>query len=66
MWKDEPYDNKSDIWSLGCVLYEMAALKPPFQANDMQSLYKKMLKGVYPPIPEHFSPELSMLIDGML
>ena len=66
VWKDEPYDNKSDVWSLGCVIYEMAALKPPFQANDMQSLYKKMIKGVYPPIPEHFSPELQSLISNML
>ena len=55
VWKDQPYDGKSDIWSMGCLLYEMCALVPPFRADDMQGLYKKVVKGKYPRIPDHFS-----------
>ena len=59
VWRDQPYDSKSDIWSLGCVLYESVTLKPPFRADDMAGLYKKVLRGAYPKIPQHFSAELN-------
>ncbi|KAL4454195.1 hypothetical protein ABPG74_012152 [Tetrahymena malaccensis] len=66
VWKDKPYNNKSDIWSLGCVIYEMCALKPPFKGKDMEDLFKKVQRGVYDPIPTHFSKELNLFIAQLL
>lgn len=56
----------SDIWSAGCVLYELLALRPPFQASDMQALFKKILKGSYEKIPRHYSQDLSLILKQML
>jgi NIMA (never in mitosis gene a)-related kinase len=66
VWKDKPYDLKSDIWSVGCVLYELTTLNPPFRANDMQGLYKKIIQGVYPPIASQYSSDLSQMIKSLL
>lgn len=62
VWRDQPYDMKSDIWSLGCVLYESITLKPPFRADDMAGLYKEVLKGSYTEIPDCFSQDLSNVV----
>jgi NIMA (never in mitosis gene a)-related kinase 1/4/5 len=45
VWADRPYDYKSDIWSVGCVLYELCTLKPPFRGNNLEQLYKNVTKG---------------------
>lgn len=66
VWKDQPYNSSSDIWSLGCVIYEMAALAPPFTASDMQGLYKKIIRGIYPDISTQYSSDLSNIIKSLL
>jgi NIMA (never in mitosis gene a)-related kinase 1/4/5 len=66
VWKEKPYNSKSDVWSLGCVLFEMCALKPPFRSEDMEGLYRKVTKGKVPGIPSCFSKQLYSLITQML
>ena len=66
IWKDLPYDNKSDIWSLGCVLYEMITLHTPFRAKNMDALYKKVLGGDIGKLPEQFSDDLNQIVQLLL
>ena len=66
VWMQKPYGKKSDIWSLGCVLYEMIALKCPFREDNMVKLYNKVLVGEYKKIPNNFSNDLSWIIEHMI
>ncbi|WVQ73033.1 hypothetical protein IAR50_002596 [Cryptococcus sp. DSM 104548] len=61
------YDTKSDIWSLGCLVYEMCALNSPFSnAQTQQELITMVKSGKIPPLPPHYSPALRSVIKAML
>lgn len=62
VWKGNVYDKKCDIWSLGCVLYELASLKPPFQGTGMKDLFNRISKGEFERIPKTYSNELFDII----
>ena len=66
IWNDMPYDYKCDIWSVGCIIYEMASLHVPFRGVSMQNLYKNVLRGIYQQIPSRYSDELKQIIKTIL
>lgn len=66
VWKGMSYDKKCDIWSMGCVIYELCALVPPFRSNTMVGLYNKIIKGQYDRIPFHYSNALANFISSCL
>ncbi|GFR44592.1 hypothetical protein Agub_g5870 [Astrephomene gubernaculifera] len=64
---NQPYTYKSDIWSLGCVLYELCTLKHAFAADSLLSLVYQIVRGNFPPIPtDQFTPGLSDLVNRLL
>ncbi|KAH0616095.1 hypothetical protein JD844_026939 [Phrynosoma platyrhinos] len=63
--ENKPYNNKSDIWALGCVLYEMCTLKHAFEAGNMKNLVLKIISGSFPPVSVHYSHELRSLISQL-
>ena len=62
IWLDRPYDFKSDVWSLGCILYELCQLKPPFRGTSLKNLCYNIQRGIYEPIMSFYSDELKKLI----
>ena len=64
--RNEPYSFKSDIWALGCVLYELCTLRKPFDANDPQSLRVKVLNQEPEPISGDYSDQLKGMVKLLL
>ncbi|XP_010210221.1 PREDICTED: serine/threonine-protein kinase Nek4 [Tinamus guttatus] len=66
LFSNKPYNYKSDVWALGCCVYEMATLKHAFNAKDMNSLVYRIIEGKLPPMPKDYSPQLVEIIRTML
>ena len=64
--QSKPYNSKTDIWSMGVMLYELCCLRPPFDAPSIHLLSMKIIRGAYNPIPATFSPEIRLLVKQML
>ena len=66
VWNDEPYSYKSDLWSIGCVIYEICALHPPFHGKDLDELYANVCKGKIERISQVYSEDLWKMIKMLI
>lgn len=60
------YGSKTDMWALGCVLYEMAILQRPFDGPTLHDLLMKVCRVDYEPLPKDFPPDIRLLVTTLL
>ena len=66
VWMSKPYSYKSDLWSIGCIIYELCELKPPFTGRDMDELFINVCKGKIERINKVYSDDLWNMINMLL
>ncbi|KAK8215969.1 calcium/calmodulin-dependent protein kinase type 2 beta chain [Phyllosticta capitalensis] len=62
----EKYTLYSDIWALGCIIYELCAQRPPFDAKTHFELIQKIRRGHFDPLPDIYSPDLKKVVASCL
>jgi len=66
IWNNRPYDATSDMWALGCMIYELCTLKPPFLGDSFPALKRAVTAGRYPPISRQYSEPLHRVINALI
>ena len=66
MCEGKGYDEKSDIWALGCIFYEMACLQKTFEGSNLPALVNKIMRGQFAPIRGQYSPSFKQLVRDLL
>jgi NIMA (never in mitosis gene a)-related kinase 1/4/5 len=66
--KGAGYGLPSDVWSLGCILYELAMLRSPFKEEGLSlyELFQKVAAGKFPPVSSVYSSTLSRVVTAAL
>ena len=63
IYRGDFYSEKTDIWSFGCVIYELCTFTSPFPGYSAEIIKTKVLKQKVPPIPLVYSKDLQLLLD---
>eukprot|EP00882_Tetradesmus_deserticola_P010857 GHRQ01011476.1.p1 GENE.GHRQ01011476.1~~GHRQ01011476.1.p1 ORF type:complete len:341 (+),score=164.73 GHRQ01011476.1:126-1148(+) len=68
MCDNKPYGKKSDVWALGCILYELCTLTKAFDLGNggISGIILKIMRGTYTPLPSCYSDEMKALVSSML
>lgn len=66
VWRNKAYNSKCDMWSLGCLLYELCTFRPPFEAESMEGLARKVMRGRYDQISSGYSQALRNVVAKLL
>ncbi|GMH56002.1 hypothetical protein TL16_g02037 [Triparma laevis f. inornata] len=66
IWSNKPYNESSDMWALGCLVYELCALHPPFMGDSFPQLKRAVLQGRYKSIPRCYSYEMSTVLSKLM
>ncbi|XP_068791702.1 serine/threonine-protein kinase Nek11 isoform X5 [Struthio camelus] len=64
--KHQGYNTKSDIWSLGCILYEMCCMNHAFSGHNFLSVVLKIVEGDTPSLPDSYPSKLNAVLNSML
>ena len=64
--EDKPYDQKSDVWALGCLLYEIMTFKHAFEGTSLPALIIRIVRGRYQPVSDRYSYPLRSILSEML
>ncbi|NXL21490.1 NEK11 kinase, partial [Setophaga kirtlandii] len=64
--KHQGYNTKSDIWSLGCILYEMCCMNHAFTGQNFLSVVLKIVEGETPSLPDRYPSKLNAVLSSML
>lgn len=66
VWSTQGYDGKVDLWSTGCVFYEMLSGNPPYLAATIQDLLRKIERGFEIPEDMTVSQESKDILKSLI